>query len=765
MPTSLSMPELSRRGALSLLLAAGAGPAIGEAAAAEPRAFGPLEAAARLELEDKQLPSLAIGLAYPTGRSWSGVWGFADAARERGLKPGASLRAGVLGGPLSRALLLRLADANLIDLDAPVERYLPGFAPKGNVAGAISVQTLLSGASGLPAEPPRGSSLDLERASLDEAGASLGSTKATSAPGARYRASLTDEILMARIAEAVSGEPFARIARTQALEPAGMRGAAFEPDPEGLEVGLEQFGSFDAERQTAVAASHQGPAALLATGEDLAGLAGFLLTDLGERMLAPGGRMRRHGDLTVLTWRGTRGASTAEIRVAPRRGVAVIVLVGLNDSASAGRLADHALSVALEGAGRRAWPRSERLPAAEARRLSGQFEAQGRTLFLRYLEGALLVEAPTLVGEVRRLGDRFVVDDAHCFDDQIEISRDGGSVTLAGVTYTRFMWARPAPPAVQLAPLVGDYGWRRGYIRIYERDGAPYARLGWTRYTALEARGGGFVVRDGQDAQGASATPLTFERAADGRVLGLYYDGRYWPRFDLGAEILAQTRRNGERVEGLRRQARLAVPPKEGPKASAELTAIQALAPSVQLDIRYASDNNFMGVPLYDRPGAYLQKPAALALARVSERLRPMGLGLMIHDSYRPWFVTWMFWEATPPDGRIFTADPSKGSRHNRGAAVDLTLTDLKDGTPLEMTGGYDEMSSRSYPNYVGGSSLQRWRRDTLRSAMEAEGFDVYPTEWWHFDFRGWERYPILNLDFDEVESSAPARASGGARR
>jgi D-alanyl-D-alanine dipeptidase len=172
-----------------------------------------------------------------------------------------------------------------------------------------------------------------------------------------------------------------------------------------------------------------------------------------------------------------------------------------------------------------------------------------------------------------------------------------------------------------------------------------------------------------------------------------------------------------------------------------------------------------MGVRLYERPGAYLQKPAALALARVAERLRPMGLGLMIHDSYRPWFVTWMFWEATPPEGRIFTADPSKGSRHNRGAAVDLTLTDLKDGTPLEMTGGYDEMSSRSYPNYVGGSSLQRWRRDTLRSAMEAEGFDVYPTEWWHFDFRGWERYPILNLDFDEVERSATARASGGARR
>ena len=110
-----------------------------------------------------------------------------------------------------------------------------------------------------------------------------------------------------------------------------------------------------------------------------------------------------------------------------------------------------------------------------------------------------------------------------------------------------------------------------------------------------------------------------------------------------------------------------------------------------------------------------------------------------------------MFWDATPAEGKVFVADPSQGSRHNRGCAVDLTLYDLKTGKIVEMPGRYDEMSTRSYPTYSGGTSLQRWRRDLLRYAMEHEGFDVYPYEWWHFDFKDWKAYPILNVAFDDI--------------
>jgi serine beta-lactamase-like protein LACTB len=146
-----------------------------------------------------------------------------------------------------------------------------------------------------------------------------------------------------------------------------------------------------------------------------------------------------------------------------------------------------------------------------------------------------------------------------------------------------------------------------------------------------------------------------------------------------------------------------------------------------------------------------MQRPAAEALLSAHRKLRAMGYGLLIHDAYRPWYVTKMFWDATPEKLHGFVADPSKGSRHNRGCAVDLTLYDLKTGKAVQMPGEYDEFSDRSYPDYLGGTSLQRWERDLLRTAMESEGFDVYEAEWWHFDYRDWREYPILNLAFEDL--------------
>ena len=139
------------------------------------------------------------------------------------------------------------------------------------------------------------------------------------------------------------------------------------------------------------------------------------------------------------------------------------------------------------------------------------------------------------------------------------------------------------------------------------------------------------------------------------------------------------------------------------------------------------------------------------AVVRANQKLHKLGYGLLIHDSYRPWYVTKMFWDATPEDKRIFVANPASGSRHNRGCAVDITRYDLRTGKPIEMVNGYDEFSDRAYPDYPGGTSLQRWHRKLLRRAMEAEGFTVFSAEWWHFDYKDWKKYPIMNVRFEEI--------------
>jgi D-alanyl-D-alanine dipeptidase len=209
-------------------------------------------------------------------------------------------------------------------------------------------------------------------------------------------------------------------------------------------------------------------------------------------------------------------------------------------------------------------------------------------------------------------------------------------------------------------------------------------------------------------------------------------------------------------LEQLRAAALAAQPPAEtGPFRKPDLVELNTLDPAIHLDIRYAQSNNFLSTPVYTEARAFMQRPAAEALLRVLRKLQPLGYGLLIHDAYRPWYVTKIFWDATPPADHIFVADPQKGSRHNRGCAVDLTLYDLATGKPVEMTGMYDEMSPRSFPDFPGGTSLQRWHRDLLRRAMESEGFTVNEEEWWHFDYKDWRQYPILNVPFEELHSAA----------
>jgi D-alanyl-D-alanine dipeptidase len=154
---------------------------------------------------------------------------------------------------------------------------------------------------------------------------------------------------------------------------------------------------------------------------------------------------------------------------------------------------------------------------------------------------------------------------------------------------------------------------------------------------------------------------------------------------------------------------------------------------------------------MYSQARAFLQRPAAEALVRAHHALKKQGYGLLIHDAYRPWYVTKMFWEATPDDKKIFVANPKEGSKHNRGCAVDLTLYDLRTGKAVKMPSGYDEMSERAYADYGGGTAEERERRGILRRAMEKQGFTVYPQEWWHFDYKDWKQYPVMNRKFEEI--------------
>ena len=302
--------------------------------------------------------------------------------------------------------------------------------------------------------------------------------------------------------------------------------------------------------------------------------------------------------------------------------------------------------------------------------------------------------------------------------------------------------AAPAAFAQSRAELaaIGQYGDKAAPFTVFEQDGALHIDGEGFKAARLRPLGGGrYAIAGGGE--------LILETGAvrvSGKLLAFH---------DFGAEVETAIRK-AVRADPvlLRQRALAATPPVEtADKLPSDLVEVTSLEPGIKRDIRYAGSNNFMGIPLYETPAAYLQRPAAEALARIHRALAGKGYGLLVHDAYRPWYVTWMFWEATPPEARIFVADPAEGSRHNRGCAVDLTLYDLKTGRPVEMPSRYDEFSTRAYADFIGGTSQQRALRALLREAMEADGFTVYAEEWWHFDYRDYRRYPIGTKTFTEL--------------
>jgi len=294
---------------------------------------------------------------------------------------------------------------------------------------------------------------------------------------------------------------------------------------------------------------------------------------------------------------------------------------------------------------------------------------------------------------------------------------------------------KPPPAPTYLLALVGEYQSAAG-AHLY----------------VLELGGHLSTIVDRGAMQPLGDSPKT--RVDGGRVVALQLaDGTEYTRLQVGPESGGQLHVTPVRpVEDVLKESLAATPPKEsGPFTPAHLVELVTLDRTIKLDIRYATTNNFLGSVFYAQARAFLQRPAAEALLRVHRALKPLGYGLLIHDGYRPWFVTKTFWDATPADQKWLVANPDQGSRHNRDAAVDLKLYDLKSGAVIEMPSTYDESTPRAYAFYPGGTSLQRWHRALLRRLMEAEGFTVNPQEWWHFDYKDWKSYAIGNVPFEKM--------------
>jgi serine beta-lactamase-like protein LACTB len=747
-----------------------------------------LEALIAHEVADKRLPALSIALIDDQRVVWARGFGFQDRDRKVPATAETVYRVGSVSKLFTDVAVMQLVEDGKLTLDTPLMKYVPDFKPGTKPEfKPVTLRMLMAHRSGLIREPPVGNYFDPSEPTLKKTVASLNGIELVYPPGERTKYSNGGIGLVGYALQKSQGEKFERYVKRRVLDPLGMTSSVFEPTPPVTK------NLADAVMWTVH--GREFPAPTFELGEAPAGCMYSTVLDLakfascvfaggkvgGEQLLKPESlaemlrpQFAKEGDkegfglgfhfsdLDGHKRIGHGGAIygfATDLSLLPDRKLGVVVVCSRDVANTVmNRVSEFALRAMLAAKEGKPLPKPEMtspLSPDEARALAGRYRSGDDWFDLVESFGKLYFRPANRGGrriELRKLGKDLVADDL-MVQGVLRYTRGDGTLNRGEKTFTKEKPpADPPPePPAKWKGLIGEYGWDHNTLYIYEDSGRLCALVEWVEFDLL--------TEESEDVCAFPATggmyhgeKLIFNRDAAGRATKVEAAKVVFHRRKIDGE-------NGETFKiapqrplaELRKEAASVQPPKEaGDFRKPDLVDL-ATIPGVKFDIRYATDNNFLGTPVYQSAKAYMQRPAAEALGRVHAKLKERGYGLLVYDAYRPWGVTKLFWDATPPKLRNFVADPAKGSRHNRGCAVDLTLYDLKTGKPVEMVSGYDEMTDRAFPEYPGGTSRQRWHRDLLRRAMEAEGFSVYEEEWWHFDYQDWRKYPILNLTFEQL--------------
>ncbi len=716
------------------------------------------------QVADKKIPGLSIALV--DGQDIVYASGFGRERNEVPASPETIYRVGSISKLYTDIAVMQFVEDGKLDLDTPVVEYLPEFRPKGEGVETITLRHLMAHRSGLVREPPVGNYFDDSEPAILTIVESLADTALVYPVGSRERYSNAAIVVVGAVVEAMAGKPFSDHIRESVLGPLGMSTSSFYRTQQ-----IEQHAakglmwSYDGREFLAPTFDVLVPAgnlysSVLEQAELVKALnrGGDPIVETAtlERMFEPQfeGRFGLGFGLSEFEGRRAVGHSGAvygfssDLRVLPDEEIGVVSVASVdvtNDTVR--RINDYALRLLLaarEGSSLPDWELTEPLDPAFQEQVSGTYRSDDLTIRLVRRAGQLWSEGvPYHRVPIRGSHHGYITDGRLTSGESIDFSQN--AVTIAGKRYERIESELPPVLPQDWADLIGEYGWQHNTLFIFERYGQLCALIEWVfLYPLTEVSTDRFAFPDYGLYHGEE---IRVERDASGQVGGVRAASILFPRrakAEAGATFRIEPLQPVEELSA----AALDAEPPEQPEGMIEpdLVDLTQLDPTIRLDIRYASTNNFMGAQFYPEPRAMLQRPAAQALVRAHQELGKSGYGLLIHDAYRPWYVTKMFWDATPGSMKDFVANPANGSIHNRGAAVDLTLYDHSTGEAVEMPSGYDEFSERAYPDYVGGTSRQRWLRDQLRSAMEEQRFSVNDREWWHFDHGDALRFPLLNL-------------------
>ena len=738
------------------------------------------------EVSQKRLPALSIAVVDGEDVVWAAGFGFLDRSKTVPASAETVYRVGSVSKLFTDLAILQLVEKGQLDLDWPVQKYLPEFAPKNPFGSNITLRQLMSHRSGLVREPPVGHYFDPAEPSLGETVRSLNRTTLVYPPDSKTKYSNAAVAVVGAALESRLKISHPEYVREQILHRLEMRASGFsKASAVSPNMATGWMRTYDGRRFPAPTFHlGTGPAGnlystvldlskfmsclfrsgatrhgKLVTPETLAAMTTPARGANGERLgFGLGFHVQELDGHVQIGHGGAVYGFSTQFEALPERKLGVVVAASLDGTNGVlSRLSDFAFRLMLAVQDEKPLPdyrTTGSIPADRARALVGRYQQLDgeQDARIEELDGQVYLWRGSYRYTLRAAADdgAIITDDEIGFNLIVELE-DANRLLIGDHVYQRLPNEPPETVPDRWRGLIGEYGWDHNTLYILEEYGQLYALIEWFYYYPLtEVSDNQFLFPDYGLYHGEG---LTFRRDESGRATEVVAAEVRFVRREVGTQDGETFRiKPVKPIEELRTAALVATPPEEtGNFRKTELVDLEKRSPAVRLDIRYATTDNFTGARFYQQPKAFMQQPAAQAVARAQDRLKPRGLGLLIHDAYRPWHVTKMFWDATPANLKDFVANPANGSRHNRGCAVDLTLCDLETGTPVPMVAGYDEFSPRSFPLYPGGTSRQRWYRRLLRETMEAEGFTIYEYEWWHFDYQDWKLYRIGNRTFEEL--------------
>lgn len=731
------------------------------------------------ELDDKQVPGLAISVIDDQNVLFEDGFGYADPANNAEATEYSVFQAGAVAQLLTTIAILQRVEHGKLDLDAPISDYLPEFKPSNPYGLDLTLRQILSHQSGLVTEPPVGHYYDNSAPALADIVASLNQTTIVFPPETFTKYSNAGFAVAGHVLESSLEKPFEQHMRA-VLDRMHLMRTSFAPRLD-LRTKLATGHTMTLDNRVVPQPAFEipnGPANnLYTTVNDLGAFLSVLFAD----GLSPNGSIldaeafeqmwtiqlsTARKDIpfglgfAVSIFNNERRATitsnahgfSARVDLLPDRDLGVAVIANLEHTdAVLEKIASYALSIALAQKMEEPTPSFPGTLPPDSNMVARTvgYYVNNAPLHIQQSDQNLYLYQDFNRYKLRQKGDSLVVDDHHSFGPYL--LSDGLTLEYNESLYSKRNTAVPGAGQSVYGMYEGEYGLPENPMTVVEKRNRLFLLDSWNAVFPLQPENNDTFALPVDGMYGGEK--VVFQRDVEGNVVSAMLANMPLPKLDqsIHEQLLTTVPLIGPISASAPSGDMPAEVANRAGSKSSELVDLTMVDPLFNVDMRYATQNNLLRTQLYPESRPLLQKPVAEAIFKIQRQIRRIGFEFVVYDTYRPWYISERIWTSIPDSLNHYFSNPYQNVCQNNGTAVSLGLYELETGTALPMPTEVDVLATEAYADSPLPSEQLRWNRDFLRRLMESEGFAVASDKWWHFTHKSCADYAVMNDPIDKV--------------